>query len=332
MWRSPVGCIITLVLGILVTAFAATAQPVGKVHRIGRLSPGSPAAGPNASLEAFQQGLRDLGWVEGQNLTMETRYAEGRAERLPELAAELVSLQVEVMVVAGGSAVVRAARRATHTIPIVGIAFGDPVAAGFVASLARPGGNITGTTGLQPALIQRRLEVLKEAVPGLARVAVLLNRTNPAAVDQLHETQGAAQAMGVALLVLEPQRPEEFAGAFATMQGARVDALLVFSDPFLLEPHRSALTALAQQHRLPAMYPHRMYVDAGGLMYYGTDLREHYRRAAYYVDRILKGTKPADLPVETPWKFELVVNLKTAHAMGLRLSPTLLSQADEVLR
>jgi putative tryptophan/tyrosine transport system substrate-binding protein len=325
---STIRSIIMLTLGLLVVPLSSEAQGPVKVRQIGVLSPSSPH--PELSRH-FRQGLRDLGWVEGQNLTIKTRYAEGRAERLPALAAELVRLQVEVMVVAGGTPAVRAAQNATRTIPIVGIALSDPVAAGFVASLARPEGNITGTVGLQPELIQRRLEVLKEAVPGLARLAVLLNRTHPSAVDQLHEAQGAAQAMGVALLVLEPQSPEEFAGAFATMQGARVDALLVFSDPFLLEQHRSEITALAQQHRLPAMYPHRMYVDAGGLMYYGTDLQEHSRRAAYYVDRILKGTKPADLPVETPWKFELVVNLKTAHAMGLRLSPPLLAQADEVL-
>jgi len=334
MWFRGVGRLLTLILSLLVAPLTTDAQQPAKVPRIGALMLTlHPERARN--LEAFRQGLHDLGWVEGQNLAIECRFAEQGAEQFAELAADLVRLKVDVLVVAGGARAVRVAKEATSTIPIVMISGGDAPTAlreGLIASLAEPGGNITGTVSLNPELMQRRLELLKEAVPRVSRLAVLLNRANPSAVSQLHEAQVAAQALGVELHVLEPRSPDEFASAFATMQQAGVDALLVLADPLLLEPHGNDITALALQHRLPATYLHRMYVDAGGLMYYGTGLREAYRRTAYYVDRILKGAKPASLPVEMPWKFEFVINLKTARALGLTLPPTLLFQADEVIQ
>ena len=329
MRRSAIG--LMLALAILVASLATEAQQPTKVPRIGVLLPISDPE-RTRNLEAFRQGLRDLGYVEGQSIALEYRFADGKVERLPELAAELVRLKVDMLVVGGGARAVRAAKDATSTIPIVMISGGNALDEGLIASLAHPEGNITGTVGFQREIVQRRLELLKEVVPGLSRLAVLLNRTNPSTVDQLHEARAVAHAMGVELLVLEPQSPDEFPSAFAAVQGAGVEALLVFADSFLLESHRGHIMALAQQHRLPAMYPHRSYVEAGGLMYYGTNIREHFRRAAYYVDRILKGATPATLPAETPWKFEFVINLKTAKALGLAIPPTLLFQADEVIR
>jgi putative ABC transport system substrate-binding protein len=332
MMRRLIRLLITLVLGFLVAPLATDAQPPGKVARIGLLAAPSDAPERVRNLEAFRQELRDLGWVEGQNLAMEYRSVEDRAERLPDLAAELVQLQVEVIVALGGNAVTRAAQTATRTIPIVMVSTFDPVGQGFIASLAHPGGNITGTATLAPELMVRRLELLREAVPGVSRVAVLLNRANPSAVTQLHETQVAVQAIGVELHILEPQRPDELASAFAAMTQAGAGALLVLGDPFLFERHVPTITALAQQHRLPAMYSRRVYVDAGGLMSYGLSLLEQYQRTAIYVDKILKGAKPADLPVEHPMKFDLVINLKTAQALGLTIPPSLLFQATEVIR
>jgi putative ABC transport system substrate-binding protein len=331
MTRRTVGFIVTLALSLLVAPLAA-AQPPAKVVRLGILAAGSYGPDRASNLDAFRQGLRDLGWVEGQNLALEYHDVEGNLEQLPVRAAELVQRQVEVIATLGGPAVTRAAKDATRTIPIVMVATADPVGYGFIASLARPGGNITGTASPHGETGQRRLELLMEAVPGVSRVAVLLNRASPAAVAQLHETQGAAPALGVELLILEPHHPDELEGAFAAMRQAGAGALLVLPDPFFLQRHLPTITALARQYRLPAMYPHRMYMDGGGFMYYGTSLREAYRRTAYYVDRILKGTKPADLPVEQPMKFELVINLKTAQTLGLTMPPSLLFQADEVIR
>jgi putative ABC transport system substrate-binding protein len=281
------------------------------------------------NLEAFRHSLRELGWIEGQNIALELRYAEEGTdpERLPALAADLVQLNVDVIVTVGGTT--RVAQDATRTIPIVIAGGSDPVAAGFVASLARPGGNITGLAGLGAELSGKRLEILMQAVPQISRLALLLNPTNLDAA-YFRETQVAAQALGVALQVLEVRRPDEIASAFAAMQRAGADALLLLPEPRLLEHHIGDITTLALQSRLPAMYPWRMYVEAGGLMSYGISLREWYRRAATYVDKILKGAKPGDLPVEQPMKFELIINLKTAKALGITMPPSLLLLADEV--
>lgn len=248
---------------------------------------------------------------------MAYRSVQDRAERLPDLAAELIQLQVHVMVTRGGTAVIRAAQQATSTIPIVMVSTPDPIGAGFVASLASPGENITGTTSIDMELAGKRLELLYGAVRQASRVAVLLNRTNPPAISQLRETQVAAQTLGVELQILDPRGPDEFALTFAAMTQAGAGALLVLTDPFHFQRHLSDITALALQSQMPAMYPWRMYVDAEGLTAYSMSLREHYRRAAVYVDKILKGAKPADLPVEQPTAFELVINLKTAQTLGL---------------
>jgi ABC-type uncharacterized transport system substrate-binding protein len=332
MWRSPVRFLVTLT--IILTPLTLEAQPGGQVRRIGFLALGSHAIiSTSPRFEAFKQTLRELGWVEGQNLVMESRYAEGREERLPDLAADLVSLQVEVMVVVGGHQAVRAAQHATRTIPIVGVIMGDPVREGLVASLARPGGNITGVSGTPREMAGKRLELLKEAVPAMARVAVLANPANqPSSALQLQATQVAAQALGVQLQVVEIRSSDEFENAFAALTKAGADALFVLTDAMLFERHASDIVALAQQHRLPAMYSWSMYTDAGGLMFYNLSNTDAYRRGATYVDKILKGAKPADLPVEQPMKFELVINLKTAKALGLTIPPTLLFLADEVLQ
>jgi putative ABC transport system substrate-binding protein len=283
-------------------------------------------------LQAFRQGLHDLGYVEGQNLVIEGRFAEGKADRLPELAAELVRLQVDV-IVAAGIAAIRAAQHATRTLPIVMVVGGaDPVAHGFVASLARPGGNITGMSAIHADLSGKRLELLQRTVPSVARIAVLMNPANPAHALQLRETQAAAQALGMQLQVLEARGREELESAFSAIHREGAGALFVFSDPLLFERHLSDIAALALQHRLPSIYAWRMWVEAGGLMSYAPSLPDIWRRTAYYVDRILKGTKPADLPVEQPMKFELVINHKTAQALGLTIPPTLLILADEVIQ
>jgi ABC-type uncharacterized transport system substrate-binding protein len=276
--------------------------------------------------------LRELGWIEGQNVALELRYAEeGTAtERLPELAADLLRLNVDVIVTLGGTT--RIAQSATRTIPIVMVEARDPVEAGFVTSLAQPGGNITGLAGLGAELSGKRLEILKQVVPQLSRVALLLNPTLGSSAGNMRETQIAAQALGVALQVLEVRRPEDIEGAFAAVPQAGAGALLLLADPLVLEPHRHHVVALALQSRLPAIYPWRMYVEAGGLMSYGISLQEWYRRAATYVDKILKGAKPGDLPVEQPMQFECSINLKTAQALGITIPPSLLVLANEVIK
>ncbi len=330
MWYSAVGFVVTLTLSLLVAPLTAEAQQATNVHRIGRLSAGSPTE-PNPNLEAFRQGLRELGYVEGQNLIIESRYAEGSEERLPDLAAELVRLKVEV-IVAGGSSTIRAAQHATRTIPIVMAVSYDPVGRGLVASLARPGGNTTGVSTLGTELPGKRLELLKETVPQSARVAVLANPAAGGYESVMHNLTGAAQALGLQLRVVELRSAEELDTAFATMTREGVDALIVVSDPALMDGLRGRTVDLAATHRLPAMYSSRELVVAGGLMSYGPSLPDMFQRAAYYVDRILKGAKPADLPVEQPTKFELVLNLKTAKALGITFPPTLLIQADEVFQ
>jgi putative tryptophan/tyrosine transport system substrate-binding protein len=335
MTRRTIGLLVTLALALLGMPLMADAQQPTKVYRIGRLSAGSPpevSPPGQRTAEAFRQGLHELGYVEGQNLVIEWRFAEGRLERLPELAAELVRLPVDVLVVAGGEPVIRAAQQATHTIPIVFAGQSDPVGAGSIASLAQPGGNLTGLNTFSIELYGKRLELLKELVPQVARIAALANPAFPGTARAMLEVQRAAQALGVQLHIVEVRSPDAFEHAFAAITSAGIDALLVLTDPLTFERHVSAIIALARQTRLPAMYPWRAYVEAGGLMVYGASLPDIHRRAAYYVDRILKGTKPADLPVEQPTTFELVINLKTAKELGLTIPPPLLFQATEVIR
>jgi putative ABC transport system substrate-binding protein len=330
LWLRTVGCLVTLACSLLVAPCTPDAQPAKTVHRIGLLSAGSPLS-DHVYVEAFQQGLRALGYVEGQNMVIEYRYAEGQAEQLPELEAELVRLEVEV-IVAAGAPTIRAAQHATRTIPIVMAGTADAVAQGFIASLARPGGNITGLSGLGLELHGKRLEILKETVPQSARIAVLMNPASPYHASRIHNLTAAAQRLGVHLHVVELRRAEELDSAFAAMAQARADALLVVEDALLLSRLHGRTVDLAATHRLPAMYDRRQSVKAGGLMSYGRNLPESSRRAATYVDKILKGATPADLPVEQPTTFELVINLKTAKALGITIPPTLLFQADEVIQ
>jgi putative ABC transport system substrate-binding protein len=323
--------IATLALVILTAPLAAEAQQATTVYRLGRLSPGSPLLGAHL-WEAVRQGLRDLGYVEGQNLIVEYRYAEGSEERLRDLAAELVRLQVDVMV-AEGAAAIRAAQHATRTIPIVMAAPSDPVGLGFVASLAHPGGNITGLSFLEAGLPGKRLEFLKEAVPQSTRIAVLANPAYPAYESVMHNLTGAARALGLHLHVVEVRRAEELEDAFAAMTRAGADAVLVIVDAVLLNSERGRVVAdLAAKSRLPVMYSWREWVVAGCLMSYGPSRPGMYRRVATYVDKILKGANPAEVPVEQATTFELVINLKTAKELGLTIPPTLLFQAEEVIQ
>jgi ABC-type uncharacterized transport system substrate-binding protein len=332
MWCSPAMRILPLTM--LLALLATSAQPAERVRQIGYLFSGSQAVTAfRGAFEAFRQALRALGWVEGQNLVIESRYAEGQPERLPELAADLVRRHVEVLVVAGGPVPVRAAQQATQTIPIVGLIMGDPVAEKFAASVARPGGNITGLSSLTfRDLNGKRLELLKDAVPGMTRVAVLANPAHGTTAPYLRELHGAAQRLQVALHVQEVRSLDALEPAFVAMTHAGAEALVVLTDPLLLEQHVSAVTALALHYRLPAMYPWKYYADAGGLMAYNLSLSDAYRRGAAYVDKLLKDALPADLPVEEPTKFEFIINLKTAQALGLTLPPALLVLADEVLQ
>ena len=318
-----------MAVAVMGSSIARAEQPSGKIPRVGILTPAESAATP--IFEAFRQGLRELGYVEGQNLVTESRYAEGREERLPELAAELVRLKVDV-IVAPGTAAIQAAQHATRTIPIVMTGANDPAGQGLVASLAHPGGNTTGLSNLGVELPGKRLELLKETVPQSTRIAVLGNPADPAYEPARNTVTVAAQALGLHLHGVDLRSAEELDTAFAAMTRAGVDALLVLGEPQVTDRLRGRIVDLAAQSRLPAMYDWRMYVDAGGLMSYGASLIDKYQRAAEYVDKILKGAKPADLPVEQPSKFELVINLKTAQALGLTMPSTLLLQADEVIR
>jgi putative tryptophan/tyrosine transport system substrate-binding protein len=323
---------VMLALGIFLVPLASDAQQATKVYRIGRLIAGPPTLDPNPSLEAFRQGLRELGYVEGQNLVIEYRYAEGSEERLRALATELVRLHVD-LIVAGGSASIRAAQQATHTIPIVmATAAYDAVMEGFVASLAQPGGNITGLSNLGDGLPGKRLEILKEALPQSTHIAMLTNPASPLHVSAMHTLTGAAQALGLRLHTVEVHHADELDTAFAAMTRAGADALIVLEDSLVLSTLNGQIAERATTARLPAMYGWRKHVDGGGLMSYGPSMADMQRRAAVYVDKILKGTTPANLPVEQPMKFELVINLKTAQALGLTVPPSLLFQADEVIR
>jgi putative ABC transport system substrate-binding protein len=308
---------------------SASAQQPAKIARVGFLLPYSPA--PDARVEAFRQGLRELGYVEGQNVTIEYRWADGKFEQLPELAADLVRLKVDVIVTAVTQASL-AARQATGAIPIVMIGVSDPVGSGLVASLARPGANITGTSSMTAEVVGKQLELLKETVPKLSQVAALWNPANPIfQAIQRKETEVAARALGVQLRILEARGPGDIERAFAAMTSKRTRALLVLGDP-VFTSHRKRIADLAVNGRLPTVSGSREFVDAGGLMAYGPSFTEMYRRAAVYVDKILKGTKPADLPVAQPAKFELVINLKTAKQIGLTIPPNVLARANQVIR
>jgi putative ABC transport system substrate-binding protein len=309
--------------------FPAAAQQTKKVPRIGFLM-SSSAERTKSRRAAFQQGLRELGYLEGKNIAIEQRYAAGKFEMLPELAAELVRLKVDLLVAEGAPAA-HAAKNATSVIPIVMGNAADPVGTGLVASLARPGGNITGLSDFNLGVVTKRLELLKEVVPSASRVAVLLNPTNPTNPLQLKEIQAAAPALGATLLPLEAKEPDDIDRAFAAIRKERPGALIVIGDP-MLGSNATRIAELAVKSRLPAIYGTQPNVDAGGLMSYGTNFDDLYHRAASYVDKILKGAKPADLPVEQPTKFELVINLKTAKQIGLTIPPNVLARADRVIK
>lgn len=306
----------------------AEAQRRTETARIGRLSPISASADAPVR-EGLRRGLRDLGWVEGQNLAIENRFAEGNVRRLAELAAELVRLKVDV-IVTGSAPAAAAAKNATATIPIVMVMTGDPVASGLVTSLSRPGGNLTGLTLLGLELSAKRLALLKEAVPDATRVAVLLDPTFPDSEAAVKRMQGAAQALSVQLRIQEVRDPSDFEKIFATMSSERVGALVVLTDP-VLYTYRRRIVELVAKSRLPAMYSLKEYMDAGGLMFYGSNLPDMHRRAANYVDKILKGARPGDLPIEQATNFELVINLQTAKALGLKMPSSLLNRADRVI-
>ena len=316
--------------GLVAAPRVIEAQHQGKVPRIAWLG-GQARETAYPYVRAFQGGLKDLGWVEGQNLVIEWRFSGGRAELLPDLAAELVRLRVDLIVVPSTPTAL-AAKNATTTIPLVTVAVTDPVALGLVASLARPGGNITGlTSSVGPEIAGKQLELLKEIVPKVSRMAALWNPATPDSAPRLREAEMAARALGVELQPVEARSANDFDRAFAAMTAKRAGALLVVGD-VMFSTHRIRLAHLSAKSRLPAMYSGREYVEAGCLMSYGASNPDLFRRAATYVDKILKGAKPADLPVEQPTKFELVINLKTARALGLTIPQSLLLRTDEVIQ
>ncbi len=318
-----------ITLGLLAAPLGVEAQQPGKVYRIGYLVPSSATPVSNVT-EAFREGLRELGWVEGQNIVIEYRFAEGRFDRLPDLAAELVRLKMDV-IVAYATPTAVAAKNATATIPIVMFGGGDPVGLGLIASLARPGGNVTGlsySVGMET--FGKSLELLKAAVPKVRRVAVLSNPANQAHALAISTLKVAAQSLGLQLQLLEARGPDEFDGAFTAMAKEHAGAVLVASDLLFLL-HRARLADLTAKNRLPSMHGLQEMVEAGGLMSYGPNVAYYIRHAAIYVDKILKGAKPDDIPVEQPSKFELVINLKTAKALGLTIPPSLLQRADHVI-
>ena len=312
--------------GALVGPLVARAQPA-KLPTIGLLAPNTPALDSHR-VDAFVQRLRELGWIVGRNVSIEYRWGEGRVERLAELAAELVRLKVDV-IVTGGTRQVVAAKQATSVIPIVFTAVGDPVGTGLVASLARPGGNVTGLSLLATDLAAKRLGLLREVVLGLRHLAIMANRDTPAAVAEMREVQATARTLGLEVVTSEIRRPEDIGPAFEALKG-RAEALYVCNDP-LVTTHRTNINTLASGARLPTMYNVREFVEAGGLMSYGPSFLDLYRRAADLVHKILHGVKPADIPVEQPTKFELVINLKTAKALGLTIPPSPLARADQVI-
>jgi ABC-type uncharacterized transport system substrate-binding protein len=322
------GFILAMAGGFHAAPLVAEGQQVGKVWRIGVLESTSPALNA-ANLAAFQQELRELGYVERQHYAIEYRSADSRPDRFPDLAAKLVRLKVDVIVTRGTTGAV-AAKNATRTISIVMATSGDPVAAGLVASLARPGGNVTGLSSINAELVGKRLGLLKEAIPGVARIAVVLNLSNPTLVTQRKQIEVAARSLGFQPQFLDVRTPEDVGRAFATAVKRRADAVHVGLD-FLAQSNLGRIVDLAAKHRLPTIYSTRDFVDAGGLMSYRVSRREMYRHAATYVAKIFKGAKPGDLPVEQPTKFELMINLKTAKALGLTIPPSLLRRADQVI-
>jgi putative ABC transport system substrate-binding protein len=322
-------CLLACLLVLILAApIAGEAQQSGKIPRIGVLTAQSPAGSPPAY--GLRQGLRELGYVESQNIAVEWRWAPERAERLPDLAAELVRMNVD-LIVASGNPVVRAAQRATRTIPIVMVHGTDPVGLGFVASLARPGGNITGLSLQSPELTGKRLQLLKEAIPNLSRVGILWDPAFPGGRFEVTEAEVAARALGIGLHLLEAGSAGEFERAFAAITREGTAAALAVGSPAFFA-HRARITENAIKSRLPTICATREYAEAGCLISYGASLTDLYRRAAYFVDKILKGAKPADLPVEQPTKFELVINLKTAKALGLTIPQSLLLRADRVIQ
>jgi len=314
---------------LLTTVSRIAAQQPAKVPRIGYLSGGSLST-LQGRIEAFRQGLRDLGYIEGKNIVIEWREAKDNLDRLREMANELVRLKVDV-IVSPGPAVTRPVKEATSTIPIVMAQDTDPVGSGFIASLAHPGGNITGLSALAPEMSGKQLELLKEIVPKLSRVAIIGNSTNPGDAQSLRETVLAAGSFEIYLRYLDVLDPKDIETVFRTAAKGRADALLMLGNP-ILNSHRKQIVDLAAKHRLPAAYARPEYVEAGGLMYYGTNYPELFRRAATYVDKILKGAKPADLPVEQPKKFEFTINLKAAKQINLTIPPNVLARADRVIR
>jgi putative ABC transport system substrate-binding protein len=316
-------------LALLAAPLAVEAQQAGKVYRIGYLASGSASASP-PFVEALWGGLRELRWADGQNIVIEYRFAEGRFDRLPALAAELVRLKMD-LIVAGPSPPAVAAKNATRTIPVVMVGAGDPVGLGLIANLARPGGNVTGVSyDVSLQTIDKGLQLLKETLPKIRRVAILWNPANPGNALAVRNVRAAAGSLGLQLQFREARGPDQFDDAFAAMAKEHAEALLVVPDS-IFNLHRARLADLAAKNWLPSMHGIREYVEAGSLMSYGPSLSAIYRRAAFFVDKILKGTKPADLPVEQPTKFELVINLKTAKALGLTIPPSVLARADELI-
>ena len=314
---------------LLALCFPAQAQQTTKVPRIGYLSPGTSASLP-ASFEAFRRGLHELGYVEGKNIVIKHLFAEGKHDQLPRLAAELVSLKIDIIVVVGGQAA-EAAKQATNSIPIVFTLVNDPIGAGLVASFARPGGNTTGLSSVSQDLSGKRLELLKEAIPKASRVAVMYDPGDPAKIVEFKETQTAAAHLRVQLQALEVRSRDEFDSAFKAATRAKAGAVLVLPTAILISNHKQ-IAEIAVKNRLPTMFAYSQLLEAGGLMSYGPDYTDLNRRAATYVDKILKGSKPADLPVEWPMKFELFINLKTAKQIGVTISPAVLYRADKVIR
>jgi putative ABC transport system substrate-binding protein len=308
---------------------SAGAQPPAKIPKVGLLLPYSP--GPDPRIEAFRQGLRELGYLEGRSIVVEYRWADGKFDKLPELAAELIRSNVDVIVTAVTQASI-AAKKATATIPIVMVGVSDPVGSGLVSSLARPGMNVTGTSSMTAEIVGKHLELLKETLPKISPVAALWNPANPVfQALQLREIDLAARTLGVQLQFVEARGAEEIDRAFAAISKAGTKAVIVLGDPVFIS-HRKRIADLAMKRRLPAVSGTKEHAEAGGLMAYGPSFPDMYRRTAYYVDKILKGAKPADLPVEQPTKFELVINLKTAKQIGLTIPPNVLARADKVIR
>ena len=322
--------LVLLLLAVPLGTAAAQSVEKERVPRVGYINPGSSSDPVRLRrLQAFRQGLRELGYVEGRNIALEPRWAEGKYDRYPALAADLVRLKVHIIVAVGGRAT-QVAQQATRTIPIVMSLVTDPVESGLVRSLARPGGNVTGTSIMAPDLVGKQFEVLKQAVPEVSRVALLWNPANPGSAPQLREAEAAARAVGVRLQALEARVPQEIDSAFAAMTKERAGALVVLADAILYN-QRKQIAELAAKSRLPSVSVLREYAEAGGLIVYSADFLDLERRAAIFVDKILRGAKPADLPVEQPTKFDLIINLKTAKAIGRTIPPSLLLRADQII-